>query len=233
MTRTKMPDPYPVSIRYSVAGLAAILSLVLTSSVMVSAGGLHSAFMLTAVVISAWYGGFGPGIFCLALTLIPQVLLRAPVGRFTLHGRHEWVGLVAYVLNSLVISSLFKKRFLMRKWNAVSPATVTGGWWWRLDASGNGVVEVNSPAFPHLHVARKYDAWLLSVHENDRERVDFAIKDALQLGEIDIIFHMQNMEGEVRQITMFGVRSAENLEEIRAVCLESESSVVDPQSFLG
>ena len=115
---------------------------------------MHSSFLLTAIVISAWFGGFGPGLLSALLTIPAQVLLRDPIYLWRIDGKAGWAGFGIYLFNALVICFLFKKRYLQRVRTSVSPVTVTGGWMWKLDPADGGTVETHSPEFPNLSATR-------------------------------------------------------------------------------
>jgi len=97
-----MPKAQPSTLRrYSVAVLSLSLALLLTlllNSLMHSA---VWALFYAAVVISIWYGGFGPGLLATILSslILNYLLLRANI-------LEHFVRLAVFILVSLLISSL-------------------------------------------------------------------------------------------------------------------------------
>jgi PAS domain S-box-containing protein len=97
-----MPKAQPATLRhYSVAILSVTLALLLT---LLLNSLLHStvwALFYAAVVISIWYGGFGPGLLATILSslILNHLLLRA-------NSLEHFVRLAVFILVSLLISSL-------------------------------------------------------------------------------------------------------------------------------
>ena len=148
-----------------------------------------------------------------------------------MEGQSEWISLTAFLMNSLLISFLFRSHLLVGAWRKISPFRVTGGYWWRYDIGGKNV-ELNSPSFPHLALTRPYADWLCQIARLDRERVEAAIQSALSSGQVDLQFHMTLPDGSTRLVEMRGVLSKRDQNDLLAVCLEMGTSVPDPLAFL-
>jgi hypothetical protein len=168
MANIKIPETNPAWLRYATAVFAALAASGVSWSFVHNGLRLHSSMMLTAVVLVAWFGGFGPGLLTLGLTIPSQVLLRDPVDLWRIDGRAAWAGFCIYLVNSLIICFLFRRRYLQRVRTTVSPVTVTGGWMWKLDPQDGGTVETHSPEFPNLTATRTLAMWLETVHPEDR-----------------------------------------------------------------
>ncbi len=235
MATIALPEPHPILVRYSAAVVFSILAISLTALLVGYGLRMHSGFMLTAIVFSAWFGGARPGFLSLGICMAAQLFLRQPIGSFVISGRGQWAGLIVFVLNASIICVFFQKRFVWNMWERVSPVAVTGGWWWKLDPAGGGSVEIGSPAFPHIALTRSYDTWLDEIHPDDRVTVVKAISEALDTGQLNIAFHTVLRTGEIRRVSMTGLRldgqSKEN-GRLTAVCLEVGASVPSPMAFL-
>lgn len=223
MPHIELPEPHPSWLRYLVAVGASALAIMITVVLIASGLRLHSGFMLTAVVIAAWFGGFGPGVLSLLLGVPGQILLRHPIGVWRIDGIVGWSGFLVYIFNSLVICLLFRKRYIRRIRTEVSPAVVTGGWMWKYDPTDGGTVEIHSPEFPHLSVTRTFTMWLETVHPDDKMRVEQSVRDSLRSGKLDLTFHAMRDDGEIRRISMAGVK-VENEPHLKsyllATCIE-------------
>ena len=95
-------------LRYGIA----VVSVALTSGFKLLLDPLiggHSRFLLLAgaVVISAWFGGFGPGLLAVALgTLSADYFFLTPVGAFTELGDRKLSLLILFVVQGVLISWL-------------------------------------------------------------------------------------------------------------------------------
>ena len=223
MPRIQIPETHPWWLRYGssvvAAGAASGLSLIFVLNGM----RMHSSFMLMAVLITAWFGGFGAGLLTLALTVPVQVLLRDPINVWAIHGKAGWAGLAIYLVNALVACVLFRKRYLQRVRSEVSPVAVTGGWMWRLDPADGGTVETYSPEFPNLSVMRTLEMWLETVHPDDRDELRRQIRLGLAEGKLTATFHLQRDDGEIRRVSMLGVKMADKTtahDYLLATCIE-------------
>ncbi len=194
-------------LRCGVALLATSLGTFLTYGLTHFGVRMHSGFMLTAVVVAAWFGGLWPGLLSFVFGIPGQILLRDPIGSWQIHGKTGWAGFWVYVVNSLVICFLFRKRYIRRIRTEVSPAAVTGGWIWKFDPLNEGTVEINSPEFPHLSVTRTFAMWLETVHPKDRAAVERGVDQGLRSGELQLTFHAVREDGEIRKVSMLGVKS--------------------------
>lgn len=204
--KIKLPERHPVWLRYSVALATSLSGTLITYALIRSGLHMHSGFMLTAVVVAAWFGGFGPGLLSLVLGLPGQILLRDPVGFWHINGRGGWAGFWIYCLNSFIICAVCRKRYTRRVNTEVSPTTVTGGGMWKLDPSDQGTVEICSPEFPHLSVSRTLTNWLDTVHPAERAHVEQSIRAALESGRLELTFHSVREDGEVRRVSLIGVK---------------------------
>ncbi|KAA6464907.1 DUF4118 domain-containing protein [Acidobacteria bacterium AB60] len=226
MPNIQIPETHPWWLRYgsSVAAAAAASGV---SWILVLCGlHMHSSFMLSAVMLTAWFGGFGSGLLTLALTIPMQFLLQEPSNSFAIHGRAGWAGLFVYLFNALMICVLFRKRYLQRARSAVSPVAVTGGWMWKLDPADGGTVETYSPEFPHLSVMRTLPMWMEMVHPEDRAGLQREIQRGLTEGKLTASFHLRRGDGEVRRVSMLGVKMREDStshEYLVATCIEMGS----------
>ncbi|MHB1022619.1 MAG: PAS domain-containing protein [Acidobacteriaceae bacterium] len=235
MPEIELPEPYPTSVRFGAAIVCSVFSIALSLFLIHMRLHLHSGFMLTAIVISAWFGGARPGFLALVICAVAQVLLRPPIGVFVIHGDSAWTGFIVFLMNSLIICMLFQRRFVWRMWERIFPVAVTGGWWWSLDPKDAGSVEMGSPAFPYVSVSRSYHTWLEQIHPDDRSRVEGAIKEALNSGQLRIAFHTVQKNGEIRKVSMSGIKvPSQSTPEGRltAICLEVGASVPSPLAFL-
>ena len=206
MTRIQIPEPHPWWLRYGSSVLAAIGASGLSWLFVINGMRMHSAFMLSAVLLTAWFGGFGCGLLTMGLTIPPQVLLREPLFAWAIHGKGGWAGFFIYLFNALMICVLFRKRYLQRTRSEVSPVVVTGGWMWKFDPADGGTVETYSPEFPNLSVMRTLPMWLETVHPDDREELQRQIQQGLAEGRLTATFHLQRDDGEVRRVSMLGVK---------------------------
>jgi hypothetical protein len=206
MPHIKLPERHPVWLRYAVALGSSLSGTLITYALVRSGLHMHSGFMLTAVVVAAWFGGFGPGLLSFALGLPGQILLRDPIGAWNIHGRNGWAGFWIYCLNSLIVCVVCRKRYRRAVNTEVSPTAVTGGGMWKLDPSDQGTVEISSPEFPHLSVSRTLASWLDTVHPEDRTQVEQGIQAALRSGRLELTFHSVRADGEVRRVSMLGVK---------------------------
>jgi hypothetical protein len=223
MPKIKLPERHPAWLRYAVALGVSLLSTLLTYALVRSGLRLHSGFMITAVVVAAWFGGFGPGLLSLVFGMPGQILLRDPVGLWQIHGTSGWAGLWIYCLNSFIICLVCRRRYTRRVNMEVSAATVTGGGMWKLDPSDEGTVEIYSPEFPHLSACRTLTNWLETVHPADRPQVEQRIQAALGSGRLELTFHSVREDGEVRRVSMTGVKmqgEADTAACLVAACLE-------------
>ncbi|WP_263410485.1 DUF4118 domain-containing protein [Terriglobus tenax] len=231
MHKLRLPNPYPLPFRYGLALAAAMVSIGLNALLVRHGIRMESAWMLSAVTVSAWFGGMGCGLLATLLCLLAQIFLRYPVGSMRVAGVSEWNGLAAFLTNALLISLLFRTYYRYRAWRRVSPVAITGGYWWRYDTSGESV-ELSSPEFPHITVTRTFPDWLRQVARNDRERVEDAVRAAVTTGHLDVQFHVVLPQGDIRLVEMRGVRPEGGEQGLMAVCLEMGASTPDPQAFL-
>lgn len=218
----KFPETHPWWLRYAASLFAAFLAWILSWFFVHHGLRLHSSFMLTSVVITAWFGGFGPGLLTLLLTIPSQILLRDPINVWTIHGHAGWAGFSIYIVNALIICSLFRKRYYQKSHSTISPVAVTGGWMWKFDPADGGTVETNSPEFPSLSITRTFAMWLETVHPDDREYLQNQIQQALSNGQFTARYHVVRNDGEVRLVSMFGVKVNDNglHSYLVATCLE-------------
>ena len=93
---------------------------------------------------------------------------------------------------------------------------------WKFDPADGGTVETNSPEFPSLSITRTFAMWLETVHPDDREYLQNQIQQALSNGQFTARYHVVRNDGEVRLISMFGVKVNDNglHSYLVATCLE-------------
>jgi len=102
-------DHSPV-LRYAVAVVTVALALVLTSLLGPSLDPEVSSLFLAAVMVSAWYGGLGPGLLATALAVVfIETFLLYPVGQYDLDV-HSFLRLTVFMVVALLISSLTAAR---------------------------------------------------------------------------------------------------------------------------
>lgn len=102
---------------YLVAVLAAVLAVLVRlwlAPVLEFYHPFH--ILLLAVIFASWYGGFGPGLVCTALTSAGAVyyILR-PTGTFHLEFDHDRIGLCLYVLSGLCCGLLGEAQRILRR----------------------------------------------------------------------------------------------------------------------
>ncbi len=221
---SEFPERHPWWLRYGVSVLAALTGSGLSAVFVYGGFHLDSSFMLTAVVVTAWFGGFGPGLATLLLTVPVQILLREPVNAWAIHGRNDWAGFIIFLVNCVIICALFRKRYFQRTRTEISPSAVTGGWMWRLDPADGGTVETHSPEFPSLSATRTLALWLETVHPEDRPALKEEIREALARGELITKYRSLHRDGEVRTVSMLGVKMRDegaDADYLVATCLEA------------
>ena len=80
------------------------------------------ATLLFAVLLTAWFGGFGPALVAIGIGVIASTyFLLTPRGSFAPEGRDQWVGLLLYVFTSFGIAVLGGSMRAARRraeWNA-------------------------------------------------------------------------------------------------------------------
>jgi PAS domain S-box-containing protein len=104
----------PAWLRYSFAVAAAFLAVLLRFALGVSAGpALPYLTFFAAVFVSAWYGGFGPGLVTTGLSAVLAVSFFLP--RIFSLEIDDWRGLVRFILGSLLITWLIQARYRMRR----------------------------------------------------------------------------------------------------------------------
>ena len=94
---------------------------------------------------------------------------------------------------------------------------------WKLDPADGGTVETYSPEFPNLSATRTLAMWLQTVHSEDRALLQKQIQQALVQGSLTAKFHMLRDDGEVRLVSMFGVRAEDKTtshDYLVATCIE-------------
>src|SRR5207247_1458456 len=106
----------PARLRYGVAIAAALLAVLLRFALGPSAG--HAAPYISffaMVILSAWYGGFGPGLVTTALGAALAVYFFLP-NAFSVQSE-ESRGLVRFVLGSVLITWLIQSLYRIRRRN--------------------------------------------------------------------------------------------------------------------
>jgi hypothetical protein len=223
MAKITIPEVHPWWLRYGTSVFAALAASGLSWIFVHNGLRLHSGFMLTAVVLSAWFGGFGPGLLTLLLTIPPQILLRDPINLWRIDGKAAWAGFCIYLVNAVMTCILFQKRYLQRARTTVSPVEVTGGWIWKMDPADGGTVETRSPEFPNLSATRTLSMWLETVHPDDRALLQKQIQRAFDEGTLTTTFHLLRDDGEIRRVSMLGIKvkdQATSHEYLVATCIE-------------
>jgi hypothetical protein len=219
----QFPERHPWWLRYGSSILAAMIASGLSALLVYNGLRLHSSFMLTAVVVTAWFGGMGPGLLTLVLSLPAEVWLRDPVNSWMINSPQGWAGIVVFILNSLIICALFRKRYFQRSRTEISPVAVTGGWMWRFDPADGGTVETYSPELPSLSATRTLAMWLENVKPEDRAPLERQVRQAMKTGQLTAKYHAIHHNGEIRQVSMIGVKmrdAATSQDYLVATCIE-------------
>src|SRR5260370_36843979 len=102
MPKITIPEIHPWWLRYAASVSAALTASGLTWAFVHNGLRMHSSFLLTAVVITAWFGGFGPGLLSLFLTIPAQILFRDPINLWRIDTKAGWGGFGIYLFNALV-----------------------------------------------------------------------------------------------------------------------------------
>jgi PAS domain S-box-containing protein len=98
----------PVSARYAIAVLSAAAGVLLRAALN-SVWGDRVPFitLFPAVMLSAWLGGFWPGIVCTAISAAAAAFMwMSPDWSWTVRDPREWLALLVFVALSAVISAL-------------------------------------------------------------------------------------------------------------------------------
>jgi two-component sensor histidine kinase len=110
-TSSGRPGERTALVRYG----AAILSTFITTLLRLAMNpwlGTRAPFGLffLAVVFTSWFAGFGPACVSILLATVIGVEIAAPQYRFALDGVAEWVGVINFVLTSIVIIVLNERQ---------------------------------------------------------------------------------------------------------------------------
>src|SRR5215469_2013451 len=90
--------------RYAVAVALVVLAVLLSALLMQRLGPWFGNVFFLAVLLSAWYGGRGPGLVTAALTVAVGIAFTVLAGRpFTLA---QVLGFIAFAAGALVITGL-------------------------------------------------------------------------------------------------------------------------------
>lgn len=219
----QFPERHPWWLRYGSSILAASIASGLSALLVYGNLRLHSSLMLTAVVVTAWFGGMGPGLLTLVLSIPADIWLRDPVNTWIIETPHDWAGLLVFILNSLIICALFRKRYFQRSGTEISPVAVTGGWMWRFDPADGGTVETHSPELPNLSTTRTLAMWLQNVQAEDRAPMERQIRQAMESGQLTAKYRAIHQNGEVRLVSMIGLKMHDNSigqDYLVATCIE-------------
>jgi PAS domain S-box-containing protein len=93
--------------RYGTAVLAVLLAVLLTLPLQKRAERLDFPLLLAAVMVSAWYGGLGPGLVATVLAVAASsFFLLAPIYSFQITDPNDTIHLGVFILVALLISSL-------------------------------------------------------------------------------------------------------------------------------
>jgi len=106
------------------------------------------ATLLFAVLLTAWFGGFGPALVAVGLgALSATYFLLTPRGGFAPEGRDQWVGLLLYVFTSFGIAVLGGSMRAARRraeWNAEALRASEKKFRGLLEGAATPIVGVNS-----------------------------------------------------------------------------------------
>jgi PAS domain S-box-containing protein len=97
----------PLTRRYGTAVLTVLLAVLLTLPLQKRAERLDFPLLLAAVMVSAWYGGLGPGLVATVLAVAASsFFLLAPIYSFQITDPNDTIHLGVFILVALLISSL-------------------------------------------------------------------------------------------------------------------------------
>ena len=106
------------------------------------------ATLLFAVLLTAWFGGFGPALVAIGIGVIASTyFLLPPRGSFAPEGRDQWVGLLLYVFTSFGIAVLGGSMRAARRraeWNAEAVRASEEKFRGLLEGASTPIVGVNS-----------------------------------------------------------------------------------------
>jgi PAS domain S-box-containing protein len=106
-----MPNPIRSALfRYGLAVLSVLLALKLTSLLWSFLMPSVSPLFFAAVMVSAWYGGLGPGLVATALAGLASAYFLMPPADSLLLGLDDLVQLTVFAFVAIVISSLNEQR---------------------------------------------------------------------------------------------------------------------------
>src|SRR6476661_1802817 len=113
---TRAANPRPPFRRYAVAVLAAIMVVGVHLVLHRRFGPSFDPLFLVVVGLSAWYGGFGPGLVTLAASGLGALLTTIPpVGSLRVTGRLDVPELMAYGVSGLVLNGLIASILATRR----------------------------------------------------------------------------------------------------------------------
>src|SRR5688572_24347390 len=96
--------------RYSAAAVLVVVAALLSAALHEWLGPVPLAPYFTAVAVAAWYGGTGPAIVAIVLSLVPiSLFARPPFGAWTL-SVDDMVVLVTFIIVSSVFVLLSSSR---------------------------------------------------------------------------------------------------------------------------
>jgi PAS domain S-box-containing protein len=212
-------------VAYGVAVLATGVSLLVRWPLwpVMGHGGRYMTFF-PAVMVSAYYGGFGPGLLATFLSaLAATYFLTEPCYAFEIASVHDAVGLVLFVLVGTIISGLNESLHRMRRRIAAEErqraaeavyeteerfrklAEKLHEIFWMMDACDDRTIYV-SPAYQEIwgrtcqSVQEQPCFWMESVHPDDRD-VALAQREQQRRGVFtDGEFRVVRPDGSVRWI---------------------------------
>jgi signal transduction histidine kinase len=113
---TRAANPRPPFRRYAAAVFAAILVVGVHLVLHRRFGPSFDPLFLVVVGLSAWYGGFGPGLVTLAASGLGALLTTSPpVGSLRVTGRLDALELMAYGVSGLVLNGLIASILAARR----------------------------------------------------------------------------------------------------------------------
>jgi len=125
----------PILLDYALALICVSVALLLTMMIMPLVQIVSFSFFFAAVAVSAWYGGFGPGVFATALaTLAGDYFLMPPTHTFGSLAPNDAVRIVLFAFGSILIAVLMEVRKRSaeairqeREWLRVVLASISDG----------------------------------------------------------------------------------------------------------
>jgi PAS domain S-box-containing protein len=200
----------PVVQRYGLALAASVVALVLT---LLLTQLVHPrapyALMLAAVMVSAWFGGLGPGLLATGVTAVTGYFFLPPVGTWGLE-RSSLVWFALFILAAFLIGVLAaalgkaRRRSHAAQQHYRDLIDELDAIVWEADPSTMRFTFVSQRATEILGYSldewlRESDFWISIVHSGDRERIIEKCRRAQEDGSSQEFEHrVMDQSGELR-----------------------------------